>query len=167
MSREYRLDCSLAKETAARLDPFTRGYIEAAMWTLTDTRYECEDCEHSSRDCAEAECEDCGGRMRERTESCDHLGLHDIAEETIAKAIEECAAFQEAHRADLELATEERGRDDAYHGHDFWLTRNGHGVGFWDRGYSPKLSKRLTDAAHAWGSCDWYIGDDGMVYQAG
>lgn len=135
---EYELDTSLSRETWQGLDEFTRGYITAAMWTLTD----------------------------EDGNSCDHLGLHDVAAETIATATRECKAFQEAYRADLDRATDEQDRADEYHGHDFWLTRNGHGCGFWDRGYSPELSKRLTDAAHAEGSADWYLGDDGLIYQA-
>lgn len=135
---EYHLDTSLARETVARLDLFTRGYIEAAMWTLTD----------------------------EDGHSLDYLGLHDIAEETIETAIRECRDFQTAYRADLDAATEELGRTDDYHGHDFWLTRNHHGAGFWDRGYSPALDKRLTDAAHVAGEANWYVGDDGLVYQA-
>lgn len=49
-------------------------------------------------------------------------------------------------------------------GHDFWLTRNHHGAGFWDRGLPGDTGKRLTDAAHAHGSVDLYIGDDGLVY---
>ena len=35
-------------------------------------------------------------------------------------------------------------------GHDFTLTRNHHGAGFWDRGYGP-AGDRLTDYAHAAG----------------
>lgn len=134
---EYVLDTSLSRETWQALDAFTQGYITAAMWTLTDNG-----------------------------ESCDHLGVHDIAPETIQAAVKDCAAFQAAHRADLDEATDEqKHRTDEHHGHDLWLTRNGHGCGFWDRGYSPELSKRLTDAAHAVGETDWYIGDDGLIYQ--
>ena len=48
--------------------------------------------------------------------------------------------------------------------HDFWLTRNKHGAGFWDGDWAPEVGKRLTDAAHAYGSCDLYVGDDGMVH---
>ena len=48
-------------------------------------------------------------------------------------------------------------------GHDFWLTRNGHGAGFWDRGLG-EIGTKLTDAAHAYGSSDLYIGDDGSIY---
>lgn len=48
-------------------------------------------------------------------------------------------------------------------GHDFWLTRNGHGAGFWDRGLGV-LGKRLTDASKAFGTVDLYLGDDEKVY---
>ncbi len=31
-------------------------------------------------------------------------------------------------------------------GHDFWLTRNGHGAGFWDgEQYSKEVGKKLTE----------------------
>lgn len=50
----------------------------------------------------------------------------------------------------------------AQHGHDFWLTRNGHGAGFWDRGYGD-IGDDLSDKAKTYGSADLYIGDDGKV----
>jgi hypothetical protein len=48
-------------------------------------------------------------------------------------------------------------------GHDFWLTRNRHGAGFWDRGLGA-LGDRLTELAHAAGESDLYVGDDGQVW---
>lgn len=33
-------------------------------------------------------------------------------------------------------------------GHDFWLTRNRHGSGFWDRDYPKSLADELTRIAH-------------------
>src|SRR5690606_16395290 len=36
------------------------------------------------------------------------------------------------------------------HGHDFALTRNGHGAGFWDRGYGP-IGDVLTEHARMYG----------------
>ncbi|MFZ3014377.1 MAG: hypothetical protein WA045_11795 [Nitrospira sp.] len=56
-------------------------------------------------------------------------------------------------------------------GHDFWLTRNGHGAGFWDR-YSgghvwEALGDWLKDAV-GWRTDfpeqDPYVGDDGKIY---
>lgn len=50
-------------------------------------------------------------------------------------------------------------------GHDFWLTRNGHGAGFWDRGIG-EAGERLTAEAHTYGSSDLYVGDDGLIHVA-
>ena len=66
-------------------------------------------------------------------------------------------AFIDANKDDPE------GIDAAQAGHDFWLTRNGHGAGFWDRGLGER-GDRLTNAAHVYGACDLYLGDDGFVY---
>ena len=50
-------------------------------------------------------------------------------------------------------------------GHDFWLTRNGHGAGFWDRGLG-RLGELLTSRASAYGESYAYVGDDGQVWLA-
>jgi hypothetical protein len=89
----------------------------------------------------------------------DKYSAGDFAQEAIDKAVEESADFIRANRADL-LATS---APDDQHGHDFWLTRNHHGAGFWDRGYGP-LGDRLTKAAHGYGTSDVYVGDDGKLY---
>ena len=52
-------------------------------------------------------------------------------------------------------------RDDQI-GHDFWLTRNRHGAGFWDRGLGDK-GKKLTNIAHSFGSVDPYVDYEGKI----
>lgn len=47
-------------------------------------------------------------------------------------------------------------------GHDFWLTRNGHGAGYWDRGCG-ELGDWLSDSAKVWGESYLYVSDDGTV----
>lgn len=49
-------------------------------------------------------------------------------------------------------------------GHDLWLTRCRHGAGFWDGDWPGDIEQELTDAAHALGESDVYVGDDGGVY---
>ena len=52
-------------------------------------------------------------------------------------------------------------------GHDFWLTRNGHGAGFWDRfstGVGEQFGRYLTRQAKPFGESYLYAGDDGKVY---
>lgn len=82
----------------------------------------------------------------------------DLAPDALESMADDCAAFEATHAADLAQAG-----DAEQNGHDFWLTRNGHGAGFWDRGYGD-VGRRLTDAAHAYGTSDLYVGDDGQLH---
>lgn len=80
--------------------------------------------------------------------------VSDVDEATLAKWREDCEAFWDNNPAcaiDPECA-----------GHDFWLTRNRHGAGFWDGDWEEGRS--LTDAAHVYGSVDLYLGDDDKIY---
>lgn len=81
----------------------------------------------------------------------------DFEESCILKMVEDCKAFQLEHGELLDDDLE-RAR------HDFWLTRNGHGAGFWDGDWPDPAATVLTDSAHAYGSFDLYVGDDGRVY---
>ena len=78
-------------------------------------------------------------------------------------AVSECEAFQRDASEALRLAYQTPGYDESSAGHDFWLTRNGHGVGFWDRGLG-EIGDVLTHLAHAEGQSDLYEGDDGLLY---
>lgn len=72
---------------------------------------------------------------------------------TFAKdlAFRDCAKFVEQAGNLLE------GWDDEQIGHDFWLTRNGHGAGFWDRNL-PNADV-LTEVGKSFPSLSLY--DDG------
>jgi len=48
-------------------------------------------------------------------------------------------------------------------GHDFWLTRCGHGAGFWD-GDWPEHGEALTALCREFGNLEPYVGDDGRIY---
>jgi hypothetical protein len=53
--------------------------------------------------------------------------------------------------------------------HDLWLTRNGHGAGFWDGDYRDRetgidIGQKLTELAKTYSSVDVYVGDDGQIY---
>jgi hypothetical protein len=49
-------------------------------------------------------------------------------------------------------------------GHDFWLTRRGHGAGFWDGDWEH--GDVLTEKSEEFGNVDIYLGDDGLIYGA-
>lgn len=51
--------------------------------------------------------------------------------------------------------------------HDFCLTRNRHGAGFWDGDLPEETGKILTEAAHSFSEQNLYIGDDGVLYVFG
>ena len=83
----------------------------------------------------------------------------------------DCEFFQGRAKCLLEDAYETGQYDAAQAGHDFWLTRNGHGSGFWDRkeldGLSTinaTLGARLTKIAKEFRSLSLVKGDDGLVY---
>ena len=54
--------------------------------------------------------------------------------------------------------------DDETAMHDFWLTRNRHGAGFWDGDYEKSIGEELTKLAHSFGEINLYVGDDGKIY---
>jgi hypothetical protein len=128
-------------------DDFLRGYIEAAIWTGTD------------------ESDDTGGRPLD-----ERFGFSDVALESLEKALAECRSFQEENAADLGVFREFYPRSpdgdsfDSFAGHNFWLTRCGHGTGFWDRGLPKDVGERLSEASQKAGERYIYIGDDGQLY---
>ena len=85
------------------------------------------------------------------------LDGHDIAPETMREMRSDCADFIWDNRDDLRAYS-----DAEQAGDDFWLTRNRHGAGFWDRGLGD-LGQRLAAAARIYGGIDLHIGDDGKV----
>jgi len=83
--------------------------------------------------------------------------LDDLAPECLQQMVDDCQDFRELAGDALD------GIDDEQAGHDFWLTRNGHGVGFWDRGLGA-VGDQLTKDSKSFGSCHLYVGDDGAIY---
>jgi len=89
----------------------------------------------------------------------DFASIDSLSVATAAQMLEDCKDFLDANAALLD----ESGLSASQTGYDFWLTRNRHGAGFWDRGLG-KVGDRLTDVAKAYGIVDIYIGDDGFVH---
>lgn len=122
---------------------FLNGYITALLWSSRDEyqgkEYESlEDFELS--DIARTECEnDCRAFMG----AAAPLLLQYVEQITVSN----CTPWEHA-------------------GHDFWLTRAGHGVGFWDRDLG-ELGDQLSEICGfgtQFPNKDAYIGDDGKVY---
>ena len=94
-----------------------------------------------------------------------HASIDMIHGGTLAAMVSDCEEFQKGNEADLELYCN-AGRTLGHAGHDFWLTRNHHGEGFWSRYEMPEaLARRLTEAAHSHGEFTLYRGEhDGKIY---
>ena len=115
--------------TLVKLDEFTQAYVECAMWAETD-----------------------GEEPLDR-----HFTIDDIAPESLAAMVADCARFQRENADRVGDCTKQAG-------HDFWLTRNHHGAGFWDGDWPEGDGEALTEAARAFGWCELYVGDDGRIY---
>lgn len=126
------------------LDQTVAAYLECALW---------------------AEC--CRGTATHdgcRGEDCD-TALEDIDAEVSADAVRQAT---EDVSGFLSVATEDRpdvfdGMDPAQIGHDFYLTRNGYGAGFWDRGLG-EVGDYLTHWSKTFGSADFYVGSDELIH---
>jgi len=84
---------------------------------------------------------------------------HEIAPESLEKMTDDCEAF--FVKAGKLLETSELNCEQI--GHDFWLTRNGHGTGFWDRGLGD-VGNKLTTLSKEFGEVWLYVGDDDLIY---
>lgn len=92
----------------------------------------------------------------------------DLSDEARAHVADSVAKFVEAAKDLLPAYIERREGAGGYSaaaqiGHDLWLTRNHHGVGFWDRGLE-ELGEALTK--HAQDLCEVSLirGDDGKLH---
>lgn len=166
---EFILESGGLVETAAGrslefadLDEFTRGYIEALFFTenepgvLSDEIFTAAGKFRKAwRDRVES------GQIREIPAD---FGFADLAPESLQAIISDCARFQELNESTLQAAYDCPGPGDSgfdelrtnpdyspiQAGRDFLFTRNGHGVGFWDRGLG-QVGEDLS-AACGWGT---------------
>jgi len=118
------------------MDDFTKGYIEAALWSSNDDNDNPMD---------------------------NNYDINSLSNETFVKMITDCTVFQLANKVELEQAYKLYKKDDwtaeAQAGHDFWLTRNGHGTGFWDRDLG-EIGDKLTKISEKHGNFDIFIDDN-------
>lgn len=132
------------------LAPFVRGYIEAMFFTSTGTGDDGD---------------------------LESAAFADLAPEALESIIADCEAFQKDAAGLLANAYKRKDAkgvayDEEAAGRDLWYTRNGHGVGFWDRdaldahGLGDDLAALCgTFTKHTERSI--YLGDDERIHYCG
>lgn len=127
-------------------DEFLQAYLHAALWSTND----------------ESDPETGGDPMGK------NYGLEDISPGTIANMRADCEKFwaENAQHITEESCLRYLGESGIIGraGHDFWLTRNGHGAGFWDGDWREPEETLLTNACKAYPEVDLYVGDDNKIY---
>lgn len=131
------------KLNKTQIASFIEGYLTAALWSSSDTLEDGSTVDLDNYEWGNGEAE---------------------------KLHADCISFIEANNDDLWIYPDHYTPPSGYDvwecaGHDFWLTRNGHGTGFWDRGLG-ELGERLTEASDTFGTVELYLGDDELVYVA-
>lgn len=151
------------------VDTFTRAYIKAALWSSNGPAFgECPCCgnralldkspEKEFEQVEMCSAEGCGVRQTPHEPPLDeNYSWTDLAPETLQRMLDDCAKFQ----AEQDLT----GYPLNQAGHDFWLTRAGHGCGFWENDFgSANQCESLTRACERLGEFYLYPGDDGRLY---
>jgi hypothetical protein len=120
-----------------------QGYAVCALWSSLD--WDSED-----------------GAMHLDTE----YTVSDIDAAALTRMVEDCEAFARDNADDLDTFYRLACVDESQAGHSFWLSRNGHGAGFFDWTHPAELGdacRRLQDAARVYGTVDLYA-QGGKVY---
>jgi len=117
----------------SNLETFVAGYVEAILWANAYTE------------------NDETGEI----ESVDAL-FYDENDYSESVETEDAKAFYSDNLETLTEVHETYAQAWEYMGHDFALTRNGHGAGFWDRGHGA-LGEKLSEAARVYGEASVYI----------
>ena len=130
-----------------------QAYVQTALWSSTDDNDQPMDRDYDINDLA-----------------TDTLATMETDLNNFFDLLESTTYNNEQSLLDVALGFADSSvRDNDPYGtiaHDFWLTRNGHGAGFWDGDYGDDVGYKLTAIAETFPEVNLYIGDDGMIYQA-
>ncbi len=131
-----------------KLDEFTTAYIDCMLWSTMD------------------DSDDSGGEPLGKNH-----GIDDIDDDGLRDIIADCTAFQKEHISDIEghyqlsiKRNADQWSDTQMAGYDFWLTRNGHGAGFWDGDWEEEAGQYMTETSEKMGEVFTYVGDNGKIY---
>lgn len=145
---------------------FLAGFLGAAEWLLNDDQpgdWQCRCLEGEWR--TDERCDVC--RMR-RPKDCDPIDREKIrgwSRSALREAKADCTDFVKANSDKLEKYYRISDRDESSAGHDFYLSRCGHGAGFFDRGNDPVFDE-LQAAAQIYSGLDVYVSRGWMHFES-
>jgi hypothetical protein len=158
------------------LDYFTEKYIEIALWSSVDSINAPDDNPDEEDDEEDIEGDEWKTEPKPvRPALKSSYTVRDMDMQTIERMQRDCKDFYHKYSEMYHSA----GWADSLAAHDFWLTRNRHGAGFWDREQEnldrelylnmsyerfEDIKDNLTKAAHSYGEFNLYMGDDGLIY---
>lgn len=122
------------EEECLGFDQFFDGYLVCALWSSTDEEGSPFNTEYSADDI------DATALTELREEAWDFFAMN---------LYTLCRCRQDYSYSDA--------------GHDFWLTRNRHGAGFWDRDLGEE-GDTLTEASKVYGTCELCLDVYGTIY---
>lgn len=132
-----------------KLDEFTQAYLEAALFATND---------ESTPE---------GGEPLDK-----NYGFQDFSEETLRKMAADCAAFRRKF-SDEQIEESHLQAEGEYNaiqraGHDFWMTREGHGVGFWETyRWGGRIAQEMDEFSKQAREFYLEVGDDGQIHGFG
>lgn len=139
------------------IDDFTASYLVTSLWASTVSLPMPED--QLSKGYMDVDEDHPLHDIRDGDPYDDHFGLDDFTVEALRSACEDCTKFQEDNADDLS------DENDGQTGHDFFLTRNGHGRGYWEPGdYEEAVGQRLTEGCKVFGEVYIFVDDEGALH---
>jgi hypothetical protein len=126
---EFRLNDHPTPKDYDSLSEFAKAYVKAMFFTNCDSGDEDEF-------------------------KANNLGVSHLTRASLESIAADCASFESQNAETIAAVLAHGERDLSGIAHDFWFTRQGHGVGFWEgesRGYPGDTWKALDASARAHG----------------
>ena len=148
-----------------KLSDVTVQYLETILWAETVSLPVPE--EELVNGCMDVDLDHplCGVSKSDHLD--DHFCINDFTVELLERAERDCVKFFDRAKAAGLIERAHRFADDTTIAYDFWLTRQGHGAGFWDGNYRDDVDdvgSALSPVAVEFGECSVIIGEDGRVH---
>lgn len=113
-------------------DTFFKSYIETALWASSDINNDEND---------------------DSSLENQNYSIDDFDEKSLDSLHKDCVSF---FSNNFEMIKD----NPSLAGHDFFLTQNRHGAGFWDGDWPKEVGEKLTKKSHDYGETYFWIEND-------